>query len=127
MTIPMEAMELEHCFLPEEIAERLTQMCRSKHEINNTECTDKPEELVDVDSEDNTDEGVKPPHNVPDCLKDTVQSTCNILYCVNFFNMCIVMNCSFFSVFVYVYLLYLQCMCVACCSRLFLLFLILCK
>ena len=70
MAIPMEAMELEHCFLPEEIAERLTHMCRSKHEINNTECTDKPEELVEDDNEDNAGEGVQPPHNVPD--KDPV-------------------------------------------------------
>ena len=70
IAIPMEAMELEHCFPPEEIAERLTQICRSKHEINNTECTDKPEELVEDDNEDNTGEGVQPPHNVPD--KDTV-------------------------------------------------------
>ena len=70
MVIPMEAMEFEHCFPPEEIAERLTQICRSEHEINNTECTDKPEELVEDDNEDNTGEGVQPPHNVPD--KDTV-------------------------------------------------------
>ena len=67
----MEAMEMEHFLPPEEIAERLTQMRRSKHEINNTDCTDKPEELVEDYSEDNVDEGAKPPHNVPDCLKDT--------------------------------------------------------
>ena len=71
MAIPMEAMEMEHCFPPEEIAERLTQMRRSKHEINNTECTDKPEELVEDYSEDNADEEAKPTHNVPDCIKDT--------------------------------------------------------
>lgn len=69
MAIPMAAMELEHCFPPEEIAEKLTQRCRSKHEINNTECTDKPEKLVEDDCEDNG-EGLQPPHNVPD--KDTV-------------------------------------------------------
>ena len=78
IAIPMEAMELEHCFPPEEIAERLTQICRSKHEINNTECTDKPEELVEDDNEDNTGEGVQPPHNVPDrhsTRKPNCQST----------------------------------------------------
>ena len=57
MAICMEAMDLEHCFPPQEIAERLTQMCRSKHESNDTECTDKPEELAEDESEENADEG----------------------------------------------------------------------
>ena len=57
MAICMEAMDLEHCFPPQEIAERLTQMCRSKHESNDTECTGKPEELAEDESEENADEG----------------------------------------------------------------------
>ena len=64
MAICMEAMDLEHCFPPQEIAERLTQMCRSKHESNDTECTDKPEELAEDESEENADERVNPPHIV---------------------------------------------------------------
>ena len=37
------------------------------------------------------------------------ESTCAILYCVNFFNMCIVINCSFFSVCMYIYSIYSVC------------------
>ena len=73
--MPMKAMEMEHCLPPEEIAERLTQMRRSKHEINNTDYTYKPKELVEDYSEDSADEGAKPPHNIPDCLKDTAPGT----------------------------------------------------
>ena len=75
MAIPMEAMEMEHFLPPEEIAERLTQMRRSKHEINNTDCTDKPEELVEDYSEDNADEGAKPPHNDTYNNKTTLNSS----------------------------------------------------
>ena len=67
LAISMEAMELEHCFPLEEIAQRLTQ----NRSIGKTECNDKPE-VAEDDSEDNIDERVKPTHNVPDCPTDTV-------------------------------------------------------
>ena len=41
LAISTEAMGLEHCFPPEEIAERLTQNYRSNHEVGNSECNDK--------------------------------------------------------------------------------------
>ena len=42
MAIPMEAMEFEHCFPPKEIAERLTHICRSKHEIKRQSALTNP-------------------------------------------------------------------------------------